>query len=182
MADEKESCRLRLPEYEFWYRGILENDFRKLQEILEKSSKQHRHKLLNDPFELDTTEYDQLPLSKQISSHFKISYPLQLVAVAGHKESFDILVENGANVFIKDEYGNNILHLMCYFINSNTSVEDKIRAFYKHLFQKIPQNDMNLLLTQKNGLKWTPEVTAISLGVLGLFLDIFMSKGIIYLI
>ena len=120
---------------------------------------------------------NQLPLTKQISTRFQIRHPLQLVAALGYKKSCDVLVGNGANIFIKDDCGNNILHLLCYISNSNNQKEGMIRTFYKHLLQKLPQSQINLLLAQKNELDWNPEVTAISLGELGIFLDMFMSKG-----
>ena len=178
MAADK-SCHLRFPENKNWYHALLENDTSKVQEILQKSSKQQRDKLVSNPFNFDCADSTQLPLTKQISSWFQIKYPLQLVVVLGYRQSFDILVDNGSNVFVKDEYGNNILHLMCYILNANNEEEANIRAFYKHLIKKIPQNEINVLLTQKNKLEWNPELTAISLGVLGIFVDIFMTKGMI---
>ncbi len=177
MVDIKESSHLKLPEFRFWYNAILENDISKLQDILQKSTKLQRNKLLNEPFDFDPMDSNQLSLTKQISSRFQITYPLQLVAILGYKESFNILVDNGANIFTKDAYGNNILHLMCYIANANNEEEEKLRAFYKHLLEKFPKDDMKLLLICKNNLEWNPEVTAVSLGVLGIFLDIFMSKG-----
>ena len=182
MDDNRECCLLRLPQYSFWYDAIVENDFGKVQDILHKSTKLEKNKLVNDPFEFGSNDLNGLPLAKQISNRFEVKYPLQLAAVLGYKQSFDVLMENDANIFIKDNHENNILHLMCYIVNSNSQEEENIRAFYKHLLKSLSHNEMTLLLTQKNELNWNPEVTAISLGVLGIFLDMFMSKGLpIYL-
>ncbi len=182
MVVDKESCCLRLPEYAFWYRALLENNFTKLQEILQKSTEPQRNKLINNPFVFDSMDSKHLPLTKQISRRFQIKYPIHLVATLGHEQSFDVLVDSGANIFIKDDCGNNILHLLCYTANANSEKEGQIKAFFKHLLKRLSQSEVNLLLTQKNELDWNPEVTAISLGELGIFLDMFMSKGLnIYL-
>ena len=175
-------CQVIFLEYHHWYQALLDNNFNKLQDILEKSSEQQGNEFINDPFGFEFVDSNALPLTKQISNRFDINYPLQLMAVLGFEQSFDVLVDKGANIFIQDDYGNNILHLMCYVANANSDEEENLRKFYKYLLKKLSENEINLLLAQKNGFNWNPEVTAISLGTLGIFLEFFFTKGTKYTI
>ncbi len=83
----------------------------------------------------------------------------------------------GGNIFIKDRFQNNILHLMCYVINGNPEQEEDARMFYNWLLHNVAKDDIIRLLSDKNSNHVNPETAAMSLGTLGLFLDFLKTKG-----
>ena len=117
------------------------------------------------------------PLTKQIAKCFHVSHPIQMSAVYGKRNSFQILMKYGGNILIQDDFKNNILHLMCYVINGTPEREEEARMFYRWLITIVSKEHMAQLLSDKNSNDLNAETTAVALGTMGLFLDMFRTRG-----
>ncbi|XP_067656470.1 serine/threonine-protein phosphatase 6 regulatory ankyrin repeat subunit B-like [Haliotis asinina] len=88
--------------------------------------------------------------------------PLMTAASSGHKEVFDLLVEKGGDVFLKDANGNNMLHIICFGGHFN---------LVKHV---LSLNKLDINSRGRYGR--TPLMTAAYLGQKKVF-DLLVEKG-----
>ncbi len=168
---------MKLQDFRFWFDAIMKDDALEMERLLSTADTHMVQLLVNGHFEFQQMDSETHPLTKQIAKCFHVSYPIQMVAVYGKQNAFQILMKCGGNILIQDDFKNNILHLMCYVINGNPEREEKARMFYKWLVNTIAPEHLRKLLSEKNSNNLNAETTAVALGTMGLCLDMFKTRG-----
>ena len=168
---------MRVPDFQFWFDAILNDNSTEMEKTLTYANVDMAKLLTNGNFDFQQMHSKTHPLMTQIAKCFHVSHPVQMAVVYGKKRAFQILIKYGGNIFVKDRYENNMLHLMCYVINGNPARETEARVFYRWLVDNISTEHMMQLLSQENSNNLNAETTAVALGTMGLFLDMLKTRG-----
>ena len=162
---------------QLWIEAILGSNTTSAQNILSRAKQSEKNQLLNGDMTFCSLGASCLPFIKRLSKHFGITRPFHMAAAS---KSFDILVllvEQGCDVFVTDKYGNNVIHILSYIECLKPEDESGVTESYKKLSYVLTKEEIVHLLTMKNTNNLTPLQCASSLGALGIFQNIFETKG-----
>ncbi len=165
-------------EYHLWLKAIKCNNASKIKEQLENVDKITRAKLLNEPFHWKNPS-NQIFLSrsgKDLSKVFKISYPWTIAAAYSSLDVMDVFLQYDINVLVRDDYGNNVVHILCYLALENE--EEKVEGVYNFLLKTLKCDKLRALLFQENISGLRPLELSSALGVFSMFMSIFQTKGV----
>ncbi len=164
-------------EYLHWFNAIANNDAEHVEKSLSNAVEAEKLKLLNGRFMFNDTDTSG-PREADIGMSFRVSRPLH-VAIAF--TSYDVIatfLKYNVDYEVTDYHGNNIIHTLAHLIHIKPETEEDIRDLYQKILQIVPTSDMKTMLFQENEDKLRPLEVACHLGVLGLFQDIFQTKGV----
>ena len=105
---------LSMEENEDWYLAIKRNQFEYVKDILTAASTTRRGLLVNGQFVYETADKDTKLTDEEKAKHCEFQLPIFIAAVFGAKETFDLLLQHGADVFATDIGNSNILHALVY--------------------------------------------------------------------
>ena len=113
-AHQNKLIGIPISQYGEWYSAIMKNRFEYVSEMLQNASDTERERMVNGSFLYETTDEDGKLSIKERAKHCQFQLPIFIAAVFGAKETFDLLLQHGADVFAIDIGNSNILHALVY--------------------------------------------------------------------
>ena len=88
-----------------------------------------------------------------------------------------LFIKNGLDVFVLEENNCNCIHIMAVLACLNPEAEEYLRSIYSLLIATFPEETTKQLLLQESDNEMRPIEMAVNNGALGLYQDIFETKG-----
>ena len=88
-----------------------------------------------------------------------------------------LFIECGLDVFVLEQNNCNCIHIMTILACLNPESEEYLRSIYSLLNATLPEETMKQLLLQESDAEMRPIEMAVNNGALGLYQDIFETKG-----
>ncbi len=181
---------LQLPEYQWWLDVLKTKDVDLIkQSLLEHGVKpadtghndyndgQKANMILNGHFKFHISTNRQ----KQCSGEYKVSKPFFLTVVLGTRETLDVFLEFGVDIYQQDKHGNNVIHCLVMVAYLNPKLEENAQDIYHNLVGVLTISQLHQLLMAENKLELRPLEYACHLATYDLFLTIINTKDV-YLI
>ena len=177
VTDDNDHGNMPESEYSDWFNAIINNDAEHVEKSLKNAADAEKLKLLNGRFMFNDKDSSDSK-DMHVGMSFRLSRPLH-VAIA--YTSYDVIatfLKYNVDYGVTDYHGNNVLHTLAHLSQIKPDAEQDMRDLYQKILQVIPTSDMKDMLFQENEERLRPVELACHLGVLGLFQDIFQTKGV----
>ena len=172
-----ESSASQFETEQLWIKAIYSNTTTLAKDILSKVSNSQKDKLLNSNLSFDSQPGSFLPLTQRLSKHFDLRKPFHLAAVSNSIEILGLFITQGCNINVVDKFGNNVIHMLCYIECLKPDDENLLVTKYRYLTETLKKEEIIHLLAMRNMDNLTPLQLASALGALGVFQEIFETKG-----
>lgn len=164
---------LPLSQYQDWFDVIITNNVDRAQSILQTSTQQQQHRLINNTFEYDKSQ------SVGVYQHSvkRQSVPFHLAVCYSAKDMAKLMLDHGVDVVAVNKEGDNVLHSCVVTSFTRPDLEDNVCDMVDWLHNNLTHHQWQTLLFQENSEQFYPLEFAVQQGCLTLFQRLLSCKG-----